>query len=532
MAGMTDKLKKLYAELSQTDDTIDRLKAKDRYADYVRYVHKYDTEFKIAVFQKYICDMIQDLIESKLLNSEGEPYEGIVLSLPTQHGKSRTVTETLPSWYLGKYPYRHVVEVSYGDEFADKFGRRNKEKIVEFGKTIFDIELSKVKQSATEFEIEKTRGGMLSKGFGGGINGMPADLTIVDDPYKNRTDADSQLYKKFIIDEWLNVIRLRASSKCKYIIVHTRWNEDDLIGYLLTVEPDKWFEINFPLECEVPEKVTGRKVGDALLPEAGKDKAWIAKLKSSFMNDPSEGGLRAWNALMQGRPSSIEGNMIKRDYWKRFDLSLEMQKSGYFPVKIQSWDCALKDTSDPVAGHVWGKRGANCYLLDHIGGRMDFVKTIEGVIAFTKKHPDAGSKLIEDKANGSATIRLLRDKIGGLIPVNPGTKSKTERVSRILFLWQAGNVYIPSRIETSPGVWEPCMWANAIIEQCAAFKPDKKIQRDDEVDVCSQSLNWLYFQTANIAEEQKRDSFFGREEETDSFFGESPDQSFFDYGGD
>jgi predicted phage terminase large subunit-like protein len=500
--------KKLLEQKAQIQAQTMPLLAREDYATYVEYTHLYDKNFSLAKFQRYICGCIDKLIKGELLNDKGIPYEGICLSQPAQTGKSRTITETLPSYYLGKNPHDHVIEISYGDDLANRFGRRNIEKINEFGKQLFGLEISPDKKAADEFEIAKTKGGMLSRGIGAAITGSPSDLTIVDDPYKNRQDADSQTYKQFVINEWLNTIRTRASAKCKYIIVHTRWNEDDLIGYLLDNEPDKWFEIRFPLEAEEYEEITGRQPGDALLIEAGKDNAWLKRFKQSFINDPTEGGMRAWNALMQQRPSSLEGNMIKREYWKRYDLTLEMQRQGFFPVKIQSWDCALKDTADPVAGGVWGKMGANCYIVDHVGGRMDIVKTMEGIEKFTKDHPDATAKLVEDKANGPAAIRMLRDKIFGLIPVNPGTKSKAERVNTVLPLFIAGNVYIPKRIEVSPGIFVHCEWADYIIEQCAAFKPDKKVQRDDEVDQCSQALNWLMYQKATpTATEQRRDTF-------------------------
>lgn len=484
------------------------LLAKEDYATYVEYTHSYDKHFRIAKFQKYICGCIDKLIAGELLNDKGVPYEGICLSQPAQTGKSRCITETLPSYYLGKNPYDHAMEISYGDDLANRFGRRNIEKINEFGKSLFGIEISPDKKAADEFEISKYRGGMISRGIGAAITGSPSDLTIVDDPYKNRQDADSPTYKQFVINEWLNTIRTRASAKCKYIIVHTRWNEDDLIGYLLDNEPDKWFEIRFPLEAEEYEEITGRQPGDALLSEAGKDNKWLQNFKTSFINDPTEGGMRAWNALMQQRPSSLEGNMIKREYWKRYDLTLEMQRQGFFPVKVQSWDCALKDTSDPVAGGVWAKSGANYYIVDHKGGRMDIVKTMDGIEEFTKNHPDATAKLVEDKANGPAAIRMLQNKVHGLIPINPGTKSKAERVNIVLPLFIAGNVHIPKRIETSPGIFVHCEWADYIIEQCAAFKPDRKVQRDDEVDQTSQALNWLmYLPAAPTVTEQKRDTF-------------------------
>jgi hypothetical protein len=225
--------KKLLEQKAQLQAQAMPLMAREDYATYVEYVHLYDKNFKIAKFQRYICNCIDKLINGELLNDKGVPYEGICLSQPAQTGKSRCITETLPSYYLGKFPYNHVIEVSYGDDLANRFGRRNIEKINEFGKPLFGIEISPDKKAADEFELAKTKGGMLSRGIGAAITGSPSDLTIVDDPYKNRQDADSPTYKQFVINEWLNTIRTRASAKCKYIIVHTRWNEDDLIGYLL-----------------------------------------------------------------------------------------------------------------------------------------------------------------------------------------------------------------------------------------------------------------------------------------------------------
>lgn len=512
------------------------LQAKEDYASYVQYTHLFDQDFKMAEFQKWGCNQIDKLLKGELLNYKGQPYKGICWSQPAQTGKSRCVTETLPSYFLGKNPTKHVIEVSYSGDFAQKFGRRNIEKVNEFGKDLFGIEISPDKKASDEFELVKYKGGMISRGVEGQITGNPGDLIIIDDPYKSMAEADSPTWQKTVMDVWISAIKMRASANCKFIIVHTRWNEDDLIGYLLQNEPDNWFEINLPMEFDVDMPEIGKKAGDALLPESGKTIEWVRKERESFLRDPESGGERVWNAAYLGRPSSLEGNMIKRDYWQRFDLSLEMQKSGYFPVKVQSWDCALKDTSDPVAGQVWGKRGANYYIIDHIGGRMDIVQTMKGIVDLSKKHPDAMAKLIEDKANGPAAIRILRDKVSGLLPINPGTKSKAERVNMVLPLWIAKNVWIPSRIEVRPGEWQPCLWANAIIEQCAAFKPDRKVQRDDEVDAASQALRWLYFLTADVpSETEKHYNFsFERQDEKSDYsraLADNFDEDFFNYGG-
>lgn len=491
---MLDDVEKLARRQAEILAIAIPLKAKEDYATYVQYVHSHNKKFKIARFQKYICNKIDDLINNRLFNQYGEPYEGILLSQPSQTGKSSCITETLPSYYLGQNPSDHVIEISYGDDLANRFGRRNIEKINEYGKQIFGIELSQDKKSAEEFEIAGTRGGMLSRGLGAAITGSPSDLTIIDDPYKNRQDADSPLYKQFVVSEWFNTIKTRASAKCKYIIVHTRWNEDDLIGYLLDFEPDKWFYVNFMQEAEEYEEITGREPGDPLLVEAGKDKKWLEEYKKSFLNDPTGGGLRAWNALMQGKPSSLEGNLIKREYWQRYKLTLKMQKGEGFDEMLQSWDCSFKDTknSDLVAGGAWGRIGANCFLLDVDYRRMDIIATMKAITDMAKKWPKALCKLIEDKANGSAVITMLKIKLPGMIPVQ-ATKSKEERVNAVLPVWESKNVFIPDEIEVSPGVFQKCQWAQGVIDQCANFKPGKKVQKDDLVDMCSQAINRLMY---------------------------------------
>ena len=470
------------------------LKAKENYGAYVEYTHQFDKDFRLAKFQKYICECIDLLLDNKLLNEKGKPYKGICLSQPPQTGKSRCITETLPSYFLGKKPDKHVIEVSYSDGFANRFGRRNLEKINQYGKALFGIEVSSEKSAAEEFEIKGYRGGMLSAGLNGQITGNPGDLIIIDDPYKSMIEADSTAHKAMVMDVWTTAIMFRVSSICKFVVVHTRWNEDDLIGYLLANEPDDWLEINLPMEAERDEPETGRKVGDPLLPEAGKTKEWVSEQKNRFLNDPLGGGVRAWNAGFQGNPSSKEGNLIKRDYWKRYKLTLAMQNGEGFDEMVQSWDCSFKDTknSDLVAGGCWGRTGANCFLTDVDYRRMDIIETMSAIEKMAKRRPKALGKLIEDKANGPAVIQMLRGKVPGLIAIK-ATASKEERVNAVLPVWEGGNVYIPSEIEVTPGVFANCEWADMVIEQCAAFKPGKKVQKDDLVDMSSQALNRLMY---------------------------------------
>ena len=89
----------------------------------------------------------------------------------------------------------------------------------------------------------------------------------------------------------------------------------------------------FPAIAEVDEPEIGRKAGEALLPEAGKDIHWLLNKKKSYENDPMEGRFEGLGGIVPAEPDSKEGNMVKREWWKRFTLDLEMQKPGFWPVK-------------------------------------------------------------------------------------------------------------------------------------------------------------------------------------------------------
>ena len=103
------------------------------YRDYVEYVHEGRWISGKAV--TFLCDEVQKFIET----NTGHAFDILVISMPPQHGKSMTITETLPSWFLGKYPKKRVIEVSYNEDFAQLFGRRNLRKIKQFGEDIFNI---------------------------------------------------------------------------------------------------------------------------------------------------------------------------------------------------------------------------------------------------------------------------------------------------------------------------------------------------------------------------------------------------------
>ena len=452
------------------------------YCEYVKYVHQ--GSWKKTPFHRFLCGYVQNFVERET----NLPYEILVITTPPQHGKSQSITETLPSWYLGRHPSKHVIEISYNEDFAIKFGRRNKRKIEEFGDDIFGVKIAKDNNRAVEFETTE-HGGMLSRGVGTGVTGQPADLMIIDDPIKNKKEAFSKSRRDLIYEEWLMSFKTRLAPGAKVVIIMTRWHEDDLAGRLLAEEENIKL-LRFPCECEdedsAIEKKLGRKIGDALCPEIGKGNEWLAEYKKGLV---SREGSMTWNALFQGRPTAMEGNVIERDWW---DFYEELPQINTW---VMSVDAAFKDDdrSDFVAIQVWGKSHADIYLIDAVKKHLSFPDTIVEIRRLRAMYPECKTTLIEDRANGSAIIRMLRYEMSGVIPIQP-IGSKMARVQAILGAIESGNVHLPKNKR----------FVGEFIEECSAFP---NAAHDDQVDCMSQALNRLIYQRGTAQPKKQKNPF-------------------------
>jgi predicted phage terminase large subunit-like protein len=475
---------------------------------------------------KLICDTVQAHVEGRLLNEDGEEYFALMLNTPPQHGKSQAVSETLPSWYHGKSPRNKIIELSYNDMLAERFGRRNRQKIVQYGKSLFNIELSK--STDHDYEIAEYNGTYMSRGIMSGVTGNPGDLMIIDDPLKNKEEADSTVMREKIWDEWQASLRTRFSANGKLIVIMTRWHEDDLGGRLIKALGSKRMKvINIPCEAEEND-ILGREIGDPLFPEIGKNKKWLQQTKADYENDPREGGIRVWNALYQGKPFSEEGNIFKKKHWKYYDV--KDLPNIKFEMEFQSWDMSFTDTESScrVAGQVWGNLKSNLYLLDLRAKRMDFKDSMKQVEDITERHPKAFMKLVENKANGPAIISMLNMKIGGFVPIDPkgskevqGGGSKVARAQAVAPLQEAGNVYLPCEGYNPDGTPILSKEIKDYMDEMGAFPQS---EYDDQVDASTQA--WRRFIYTILPEIIKKDEREFPEEDFDDYHEDG--ESFYD----
>ena len=462
-----------YDDLSEQEkiavhNEIQKKKIRDSYISYLKYVCP---NYKVTRFHALLCNIFQRAIERA---EQGEMIN-ICLSCPPQHGKSLTVTETLPSWFIGRNPDLRSIVTGYNADIAERFGDKNRQLIKTYGQKLFGLNISDSQDNKTLWNIDKHEGGMLAAGILGGITGNPGALIIVDDPFKNGNEANNPELREKIWQTFTDSIMTRRRALgCVVIVIHTRWHEDDLIGRLKKL--DDWYVFNFPCVWEKgKDKMLGRKVGETLCPELGFDGKWAANMEKIL-------GKKKWNALYQGNPLIEGGNIIKRSDIRYYDKNTEPTTYEELVLSCDLTFGGTNSNNDPYCMSLWGRVGGNHYLLKVWDKRANFTQTLKTLRIICNEYPELRKKIIERKANGQATIDMLGREIGGFVPYDPKNTSKEDRLRSVTAYFEGGNIYFPCE-EIMPNVEE-------YITQLLNFPSG---EHDDFVDTTSQYLlNYEY----------------------------------------
>lgn len=329
--------------------------------------------------------------------------------------------------------------------------------------------IERIREEAPVFDIQVEAA---CNFFANGI--LVHNCGIIDDPIKDAKEALSPTTKEAVWNWYQTVFKTRLSDLSGQIIMATSWAEDDLSARVMKLHAGdgrltvlKFPAINEPGEAGYnPELPKG-----ALVPELH-SMAQLLEFKAE-MSD------YWWSALYQQSPKSLGGNVFK-DVGLRYYLPKDLPAK--FDKVLASWDCTFKDTdgTDFVVGQVWGKAGANSYLLAQVRARMSFTKTISEVVALRNAWPRIREVLIEDKANGPAVIDTLKASVSGIIPIEPDG-SKLARAHAVTSYWEAGNVWLPHP-DTAP-------WVKDLVAELTAFPASAN---DDQVDAMTQALRRLY----------------------------------------
>lgn len=461
-------------ELEQADRIV---RAQNGLLNFTRYTKP---DYEVNWHHRLTCKYLNRFVRGEIPR--------LIVTEPPRHGKSELTSRRLPPFIFGNFPSTSIIGTSYSADLASRMNR-DVQRIIdspEYKEIFPDIHLAGDERLSTRasgawlrnsdiFEVVGTGGTYRSAGVGGGITGMGGEWLLIDDPIKNQEEADSEVYRNKLWEWYTSTLYTRLEKNGKILITLTRWHEDDLAGRLLALakaDPlaDQWVVLNLPAIYEKKDAhpEDPRKEGEALWPEKYSTER-LTTLKASV-------GSRVFNSLYQQRPSAAEGAKVKRNYIRYYKTL-----PGRFDEIIQSWDFTFKDakTSDYVVGQVWGRAGANKYLLDEVRDRMDIIASINAMLALSAKWPKAFAKLVEDKANGPAIIQIVQTKLSGVIPVEP-EGSKDARLISVVPEYEAGNVYYPD-----PSI---APWIHDHVEEIVGF-PTAKFR--DRVDATSQALKRL-----------------------------------------
>ena len=387
----------------------------------------------------------------------------------THNTKSEFASYLLPSWFLGRFPEKKIIQTAHTAELAVGFGRkvRNLVQSEQYQK-VFDTKLSTDSKAAGRWNTHKG-GDYFAIGVGGAVTGKGADLLVIDDPHSEQEAKQGNPAVYDGVYEWYTSgPRQRLQPGGAIIIVMTRWSTRDLTGQILKNSSkdgtDDWEVIEFP--AILPS-------GNPLWPGFWK-KEELEALKSELP-------VAKWEAQYQQNPTSEEGAIVKRESWRMWNDD-SPPSCDYI---IQSWDTAFEkhNRADYSACTTWGvfdqedRHGnmrPNIILLDAFKDRMEFPDLKKKALEMWKEwNPD--SLIIEKRAAGAPLIYEMR-KIG--IPLSEYTpykgQDKIARVNAIADLFASGVVWRPDK-----------RWAEEVVEEMAAFPNG---DHDDLVDSASQAL--------------------------------------------
>ena len=425
----------------------------------------------------------------------------LIILEPPRYGKSELSSRRLPALLHGLYPNDEILAASYNGDLASDMtidvqrilDTETYQKIFPCSKITPSSSKGAYARSSVEHELIPItddnklwrpdgtifdrsngylypRGSYRAAGVGGSFTGRGGNWMLIDDPIKNREDADSPTFRDALWRFYTSTIRTRLEKDASILITLTHWHQDDLVGRLeklskINPDADQWTILRLPAIKESEDPLDPRQIGEPLWP----NKFPLDSLKSTRASI----GIRDWSALYQQRPTAEGGNIIQRKWFKFYDVI----PSDFQEVLI-SGDFATKDktTSDFTSIQVWGRKMAHKFLLYRIKGRWDFPNSCHRLIETCRMFPKAYKKLIEAKANGPAIVQTLKEQVPGLVEIEP-LGDKTARLNAVAPDIESGNVWIPNP-ENNP-------WVEEFISEVCDFPT---APHDDDVDAMTQAI--------------------------------------------
>jgi len=392
------------------------------------------------------------LIAEKLEAVERGDIDRLMIFMPPRHGKSELASRRFPSWYLGRNPDKQIIAASYNSELAGDFGRevRNIVGSPEYSR-LFDVTLAADSKAANRWHTDK-RGMYVAAGVGTAITGRGAHIALIDDPLKDREEADSEVIRDKVYNWYTSTLYTRLMPGGSIILIQTRWHDDDLAGRLLAEGSDDWDVLELPAE----------KNGEALWPQ------WypietLNRIKEAL---PA----RDWNSLYQQNPIPDDGDFFKREWFHRYEKAPK-----HLNIYITHDDAVTEDAGDHTEIGVFGvDPDDDVYILDWWSGQTSADVWNDVLIDLMKKYAPfvvvGETGPIRRSVEPFLLKRMAQRKAYCRMEWLPTIGDKAARARAFQGLASMGKVYIPHED-----------WADDLLRQLLRF-PAGTV--DDKVDAC------------------------------------------------
>ena len=433
------------------------------------FVERFNPDYNAGWVHKDICRRLEQF--SRDVAEKKSPR--LMLFMPPRHGKSTLASIAFPAWHLGRHPDHEFISCSYSGSLAMGFSRKVRSLLRDPSyKTAFKTRLDPDSQSA-EAWLTTNGGGYVAAGVGGGITGKGAHVLVIDDPVKNREDAESANNREANWDWYTSTAYTRLAPGGGVLVILTRWHDDDLAGKLLSAAQeggDEWTVVKYPAIAEENEEF--RSHGEALHPERYDVEA-LQRIQRAV-------GPRDWSALYQQNPVADDGDYFSRDMIQYFDPEdIELDRMKFYCA----WDLAIgkKDRNDYSVGMVVGiDEMEHIFVVDVVRGRFDGFELVEQILDMyeTWRPSIVGiEKGHIEMALGPFLEKRVRER--GLYEayfkdLKTGRRDKEARARAIQGRMQQGMVHFPkNEVFTGPLIAELLRFPNGV--------------HDDQVD----ALAWI-----------------------------------------
>lgn len=402
------------------------------------FVEKFNPDYNAGWVHKDVCKRLEQF--SRDVVDQKSPR--LMLFMPPRHGKSTLASVSFPAWHLGRNPEHEFISCSYSGSLAMGFSRKVRQVLREpTYKAVFKTRLDPDSQSA-EAWLTTAGGGFVAAGVGGGITGKGAHVLVIDDPVKNREDAESQNNRDANWDWYTSTAYTRLAPGGGVLVILTRWHDDDLAGRLLKSAlqgGDEWEVVRYPAIAEEDEEF--RKAGEALHPERYSVEA-LRRIEKAV-------GPRDWSALYQQNPVADDGQYFTRGMVNYYDPEdIDEDAMRYYCA----WDLAIgkNDRNDYSVGIVVGINDRDdMFVMDVVRGRFDGFELVERILDLYEQWKPSIIGIEKghiEMALGPFLEKRVRER--GLFEayfkdLKTGRRDKEARARAIQGRMQQGKVYFP-----------------------------------------------------------------------------------------